>query len=99
MCVGRMQVAYLTSFRIKRNPNMDTPEAVAAVVSFETLPPQIDFVAPYQRKADKAYEFIYKLSDVERDECLQAIEEAVNEYYRPHASMQGYSVAELDAMF
>lgn len=76
---------------------MTKQEAVAAIIQYNTLPPQIDYTKPYERKAEIASTYLDGLPEKERDEAYEEIEWQTNLYYTPGEC--GHSPAELDAMF
>ena len=77
-------------------------EAVSDIVTYATLPPQIDYVLPYQRKESKAYEFLYTLPIGIRDKYITIARRLIDSYYEPcfiNESGESFSPAQLDAMF
>ena len=71
---------------------MTTKEAINAIVTFHTPPPQIDYTMPYSLKAAAAEKFLVTLSEKEKDEVFTKVERQVHNYFDS-------GVAELDAMF
>lgn len=67
-------------------------EAIQKVISYETLPPQIDYTRPYLLKSTSSRLFIATLPEDLRMYALQKIENYVTDYFE-----SGY--AELDAKF
>jgi hypothetical protein len=67
-------------------------QAKSDIIAYETLPPQIDYVAPYKRKANTATEFLESLPEEISKPIFEEIENSVNQYYESGA-------AEYDAMF
>lgn len=61
---------------------MDTQIAIDTIVSFETLPPQIDYVSP-RDKAEfaAAQELISNLPTRERLEAEVEVQKRINQYY------------------
>lgn len=71
--------------------------AINAVVSYNTLPSQIDYVTPYKRKAEVALTLIEDSPERIKKYMINKIEQETNAYYEENES--GYSTAELDNMF
>lgn len=76
--------------------------AINDIVFLLTLPPQIDYVEPYVRKAEQANLLLASLPKGLNILYHERIQARVDEYFTP--SFQGengkfYSAAELDAMF
>jgi hypothetical protein len=69
----------------------DTIEkSIKAIVTYSTLPPQIDYRKPYKIKAEKAQEYLESLPNGEQ--YIKQAEDQIEDYYN-----SGY--AELDAKF
>ena len=69
----------------------DTIEkSIKAIVTYNTLPPQIDYRKPYKIKAEKAQEYLESLPNGEQ--YIKQAEDQIEDYYN-----SGY--AELDAKF
>ena len=75
--------------------HLQAMSAVNDIVSFETLPPQIDYRVPQERKADESREFLETLPNAKKYYAI--IRKRINDYHTP--TENGYSVAEMDAMF
>lgn len=75
--------------------------AIRAIVTYETLPPQIDYRVPYEIKMQIAKAFLLTLTVEELDNIYAEIEKQVTKYYEPVEMADGnyYSPAEMDAMF
>ena len=73
-------------------------DAIEAMVTLGTLPSQIDYTAPYKRKANEAEAFLQTLSKEERQAAYDSVEAQVNEYHSP---IDGWdcSPADLDNQF
>lgn len=72
--------------------------AIDDIVTYATLPPQIDYTLPWKIKADAAETFL--LTQVHAEEAKKAFEEItrqIDSYFEPNE--QGFSIAALDAMF
>ena len=76
---------------------MNKKEAISAIVTLNTLPSQIDYLAPYQRKLYSALEFIKTLTQLEQDKAWDDINQQIEAYHTPTES--GHTPAELDDMF
>jgi len=74
---------------------MTAQEAIQAIVTYQTLPAQIDYRLPWKIEAVKAMEFLDTLSDSAQH--LAEIESKVDAYYAPTAC--GYSTVELNDIF
>jgi hypothetical protein len=77
-------------------------QAVCDIVTYATLPPQIDYVKPYLKKEIIAYEFLDTLPIGIRDKYITIAQGLINAYYEPcftNESGESFSVAELDSMF
>lgn len=86
----------------KQHQTSKISQAIDDIVSANTLPPQIDYAAPYRAKADKAEAFLNTLSEGAKNEAYRQITERIESYYAP--SIKGedgeyYSIAALDAKF
>jgi len=69
----------------------DTIEkSIKAIVTYSTLPPQIDYRKPYKIKAEKAQEYLESLPNGEQ--YIKQAEDQIEDYYN-----SGY--AELNAKF
>jgi len=71
---------------------MNISEAISAIVTYNTLPPQIDYTRPYARKAEEAERFLDTLPEKTRQGTLTVIDIKINDYFDSGA-------AELDAKF
>lgn len=69
---------------------MDRNSAIDAIVTYQTLPSQIDYVHPYKVKAEKALKYLESQPDLEG--ALSEVNEKVGEYYDSPA-------AYLDSLF
>jgi hypothetical protein len=77
---------------------MNTQEAISIIVHMETLPPQIDYVSPGQKKKyHDAEDFINALPVEEKIKAHQQINSEVSSYYKPDKN--GISVAYMDSLF
>jgi len=63
-------------------------EAKNAIISFETLPSQIDYVLPYKTEANKAHDFINSLPEKIKVSVVKQIENEVGEYYSETGAAQ-----------
>ena len=79
----------------KEKLHLQAMDAVNDIVSFETLPHQIDYREPQERMADKSREFLETLPNAKK--YYRIIRKRINDYHTP--TENGYSVAEMDAMF
>lgn len=78
--------------------------AVEIIVSFNTLPPQIDYVSlARQKEVRDSIELIDRMPTGIRNKYNDLVTQKTDEYYTPSVKsfLDGkmYSVAELDAMF
>lgn len=71
---------------------MTTQEAIDAIVTFQTLPPQIDNIAPYRAKMLAAYEHINALDPLDYELATAEVMKLVEAYE------SGHSPADYDAM-
>jgi hypothetical protein len=67
-------------------------QAKADIIAYQTLPPQIDYVAPYRQVANTAEEFLESLPEEISKPVFEEIEKTVEQYYESGA-------ADHDAMF
>lgn len=68
------------------------------IIFNRTLPPQLDYVPPSDKRlVDQGFELINSLPDNKRQIWFNYIERKVDDYYTTNE--QGYSMADLDAMF
>lgn len=58
------------------------------IITFETLPPQIDYTLPYKIKANKAIEFIETLPEKMQTSIMNQIAVVVDEYYGENGAAQ-----------
>jgi hypothetical protein len=65
---------------------MTTQDAIQAIVTYNTLPPQIDFTLPYQRKAIEAEKFLDTLSYAENDIAQAEIMKQIHDYFESGAT-------------
>ena len=65
-------------------------KSIKAIVTYSTLPPQIDYRKPYKIKAEKAQEYLESLPNGEQ--YIKQAEDQIEDYYN-----SGY--AELNAKF
>lgn len=63
-------------------------KAKSQIITFETLPPQIDYVLPWKMKADKAVKFIETLPEKIQSSIMKQISDAVDEYYGENGAAQ-----------
>lgn len=61
-------------------------KAIACIVDYETLPPQIDYTVPWQIKAREAEEYLRKLTPKSQDRIFRSIAHQVNKYYNSGAA-------------
>lgn len=71
---------------------MTTKQAIDDIVSFHTLPPQIDYARPYSHKANQAEDFLNTLPEPDRTNAFEEANRRVTEYHDSPA-------AELDSKF
>lgn len=77
---------------------MTIAEAKNAIITFNTLPPQIDYTEPFRRKALEAEAFIDTLPEDQQMEILDYCQAKTEEYYAP--GMDGSpSAAHFDSLF
>jgi hypothetical protein len=76
---------------------MTTKEAINAIVTYNTLPPQIDFTLPYRNKAIKAEKYLDKLPPLEHDAAQLEIKTITENYYMEDED--GTSPAYYDAQY
>lgn len=77
-------------------------EAIDAVVTLNTLPPQIDYRVPQKMKAQEAEEFLETLSEEESKKAYTEITKQIEDYYSTCFTGEDgtdYSAADLNAMF
>ena len=65
---------------------MTTQDAIQAIVTYNTLPPQIDFTLPYQSKAIEAEKLLDTLSYAEYDIAQAEILKQINDYFESGAA-------------
>lgn len=65
---------------------MDKQTAINQIVTFGTLPDQIDYTEPYRIKAYRAEEFLKTLPAEEYTAIMKDIEEKVNSYWSSDVS-------------
>jgi hypothetical protein len=65
---------------------MTTAKAIDAVVTLNTLPPQIDYKLPYLRKASAAQKWIELRPWGVREQILSEIRRRTNAYYDSRAA-------------
>lgn len=58
--------------------------AIDDIVNLQTLPPQIDYTLPYQRKSEQAYQFLSNLPDGEK--YINEAHKIIEDYYNSGAS-------------
>lgn len=58
--------------------------AIDDIVTYATLPPQIDYTLPYKIKYDKAIKFLESLKDGKR--YMKIAEKRINAYYESGAA-------------
>lgn len=63
-------------------------QAIQAIVTYNTLPPQIDYTLPWRLKAIKAEKFLDELSQKEYDEASAEIKKQTESYYSPEGAAQ-----------
>jgi hypothetical protein len=71
-------------------------KAIQDIVTYATLPSQIDYRRPWKTKADKAEEFLQSLPDGEN--YLNQAREQIDAYYTPNPE-SGMSPSDYDEMF
>jgi len=72
---------------------MTTKKAISDIITYNTLPPQIDYTLPYQLKSIEAQKWLEaNLSSKEYDEANKKIQEEINAYSESGAAIY-------DAMF
>ena len=78
---------------------MTTIEAINIIVSSETLPPQIDYVSPSdKRKVVEAETYLKSISQLKREEAYDSITKQLESYFTPIDGCE-HSPASLNAMF
>jgi hypothetical protein len=72
--------------------------AADTIISMQTLPPQIDYVTPGEKlELKKAEEIIENLSESEKLEVTEYINNEIDSYYSEDEN--GISIAYLDSLF
>ena len=77
-------------------------KAINEIVTYNTLPSQIDYQVPYQIKAMEAEEFLHSLTAKECANAEKIVEKQINDYYAPAGideNGQEFSIASLNDMF
>jgi len=83
---------------------MDTGKAIETIVSYETLPPQIEHIPlSFKRRFNEAHDHLKSLNKAEKDEAFDEIEKQVHKYqyetvYTDSDGVE-YSAADMDSMF
>jgi len=67
---------------------MTINEAIRAIVTYETLPPQIDYTKPWEYKARKAQEHIDRQPFNIRAAINSQIRKQITEYYGENGAAQ-----------
>jgi len=62
---------------------MTTKEAISVIVTYYTLPPQIDYTLPYKLKSIEAEKFLNALPQKEYDNANTKIRKQCESYYAP----------------
>lgn len=62
---------------------MTVEQAISAIVTFHTLPPQIDYTTPFAYKAEQAEKYLRKLKL--GDQHLETATKQIEEYYNSDA--------------
>ena len=73
--------------------------AIQAIVTYRTLPSQIDYTKPYQKRADRGLDFIESLGSKEQHMAIAEIDRQVFSYYEPNEGLNGHSISGLSEMF
>ena len=79
------------------NENHNNPKitsAIAAIVKYATLPPQIDYTLPWAQKADKAEKYLLSLPDGEK--YLEQARKEIDKHYE--SNEDGYSAADYNSL-
>jgi hypothetical protein len=95
----RLQTCYQNNIQsILKTTIMNTQEAISIIVDMQTLPPQIDYVSPGEKKKyHDAEDFIKALPTDEKIKAHQKINSEVSSYYKEDKN--GISVAYMDSLF
>ncbi len=72
-------------------------QAKLAIINFNTLPSQIDYVAPYKRMNNEAEEFLNTLPEEEKNSVWAEINNTIDSYYAEDEG--GISQADRDNQF
>lgn len=65
---------------------MTTKQAISAIVTYNTLPPQIDFTLPWQLKSTEAEHFLNTLPGDEINKANAEIKKQIEAYYESGAA-------------
>ena len=76
---------------------MTTKQAISAIVTYNTLPPQIDFTLPWRLESIEAEKYLDTLPGDEIDKANAEIKKQIEAYYEPNES--GQSAAYYDSLF
>lgn len=72
--------------------------AIKEIVGMETLPPQIDYISPSERrKYQEALDYIKSLDEEAKSLAEEQIRSQIDSYYEEDEN--GVSIASLDSMF
>lgn len=83
---------------MNRPTEQEVKNAIKAIVTYHTLPPQIDYQVPWMLKAEAAEELLERLPSEEYEAAMRETQIRIDAYYDPDPKT-GFSIAELDAMF
>lgn len=76
---------------------MTTEEAIDSIVTYNTLPSQIDYTRPYRIRSRGAEEYLETLEDSERNKAYDEIEKRIEAYYTENED--GISPADMAELF
>ena len=76
---------------------MNTQEAIDAIITEATLPPQIDYRAPWTAKAEAGWDYLKTLSLRTQKRVALKINKAINDYFTEDEN--GGSPAYYDSLF
>jgi hypothetical protein len=85
---------------LKTPTNMTNEEIIDAIVTYQTLPSQIDYQRPWALKAREAEQYIDNhLTPEQAKEVNAEIAKQIEEYYAEIPGMDGHSPASLAELF
>ena len=91
----RMQKLVFGKILLTENTSPEIQKAIQAIVTYKTLPSQIDHRLPFRTKADKAEEFLMSFPDGKR--YLEQARQEIDKYYEAdfETGMSAYDYNEL----